>query len=313
MPNGHRHWCFTWNTPHAQMRVPNVHDARLRYICWQQEIGSGGPDGAGNEHLQGYVEFKQAMRLPAVLAALDAPGVHVEHRWKTTRDKAREYCRKDDDTTVEGTFVEFGKWISGQGSRSDIEDVVEAVREGASIVEIARGFPQVFIRSTRGVERYHALLGVDPPRRMPYVYTLWGPTGTGKSRHSVLNYPQPYRWTRPQNSTSYALGYAGERVVVLDDFYGWLPWSLLLNLLDPYKFKVNCQGYSETWLAEIIIITSNKKPQEWYNELTVGPWDPLKRRINKIIHVSVENDAGIRALVEGDGAWADLFIKNNED
>ncbi len=215
-----------------------------------------------------------------VLKALDAPGVHVEPRVKT-REQARGYCFKKDGTEVEGTFVEHGTWISGQGARTDVDKLVEDVGQGASLRELARDHPQVFIRSTKGVERYHQLLGVHPTRRKPYVYCLWGPTGVGKSRHSVLNYPNPFRWTRPQNSATYALGYTGERVVVLDDFYGWLPWSLLLTLLDSYMMKVNCQGYSQSWMAEIIIITSNKPPREWYSELTVGSLDPLLRRIQR--------------------------------
>lgn len=97
-----------------------------RYGVWQLERGKN-----GTAHLQGYVEFRKAMSLTAIKKIV-GERAHVEER-RGTRDEAREYCRKAG--RVEGPW-EHGVWISGAGHRSDIETVLEALKEGKTEEEI---------------------------------------------------------------------------------------------------------------------------------------------------------------------------------
>lgn len=77
-------------------------------------------------------------------------------------------------------------------------------------------------------------------------------------------------------------GYDGHEDVIIDDFYGWLKWSFLLNLLDRYPLMLpNKGGYCECKIKRIII-TSNKSPEEWYP--SKEDKTPLLRRIDETTH-----------------------------
>ena len=117
---------------------------------------------------------------------------------------------------------------------------------------------------------------------------LWGPPGTGKTRTAFESdsAENVFIWTRSQNGNSYALGYKGERTVILDDFYGWLPWSLLLQLLDGYPINVNTLGAVQRFRPDAIWITSNSRPRDWAYKYGLGKdYDALKRRITELVHV----------------------------
>ena len=71
---------------------------------------------------------------------------------------------------------------------------------------------------------------------------------------------------------------------MIDDFYGWLKYSFLLNLMDRYPLMLpNKGGYVECKIKRLII-TSNKKPEDWYS--SVQDKTPLLRRIDAKVHFS---------------------------
>ena len=53
------------------------------------------------------------------------------------------------------------------------------------------------------------------------VTVIWGETGVGKSRWASETYPDAY-W-KPPNSKWWD-NYAQEEVIIMDEFYGWLPY-----------------------------------------------------------------------------------------
>ena len=59
-------------------------------------------------------------------------------------------------------------------------------------------------------------------------------------------------------------GYSTQETVVLDEFYGWLPFDLLLRLCDRYPLLVETKGGQVQFVAKTIIITSNSLPSNWY-------------------------------------------------
>lgn len=84
------------------------------------------------------------------------------------------------------TFREFGRMSSssGQGKRSDIDDLKEAIRSGADMLTLADNHPSWW-RYTNAVKLYRGLLQsrVDAGERIIRdIRVLWGATGTGKTR-----------------------------------------------------------------------------------------------------------------------------------
>lgn len=74
------------------------------------------------------------------------------------------------------------------------------------------------------------------------------------------NYPKAY-WKQRSNWWD---GYAGHEAVILDEFYGWLPFDLLLRLCDRYPLMVETKGGQTQFAAKTICITTNMLPCNWY-------------------------------------------------
>lgn len=72
-----------------------------------------------------------------------------------------------------------------------------------------------------------------PRTAKPIVTLLLGPPDTGKSyyvrQHAVG--PNPY-WQILQRGEIWWDDYDGTSAIILDDFYGWIPYSVMLRLLD---------------------------------------------------------------------------------
>ncbi len=255
--NPSRNYVFTFNN--SQDRLPRLGD-NVRYICWQPETGEN-----GTPHLQGYIELKQPMRIPAAAAATGLTHATLLPR-RGTRDQARDYCRKpaSGGAKVTGPFQELGTWRTAQGKRTDLDDVAAAIRAGTELRDLVEEYTSTFIRYPNGITRALAILQPSPPRSAPLVLILYGDTGTGKSRACAQVYPEAYWYPRPQNGHAYALGYAGQRTIIFDDFYSWVPYDLLLRICDRNSLQLNVMGGAMTCLATTIIFISNKNPSDWY-------------------------------------------------
>jgi len=124
-----RNWCFTLNNPNEAdffllRRLFDHEDpkSRPRYGVFQQEIGK-----EGTPHIQGYLSFPSLKRLNQ-LKKLVSDRAHFEVA-KGTPQQNRDYCSKS-ETAVPGTLEEFGSLPAPKGSRSDLDDFKEAVRNG---------------------------------------------------------------------------------------------------------------------------------------------------------------------------------------
>jgi len=140
-----------------------------------------------------------------------------------------------------------------------------------------------FLRFYRGLALYRQL-HTDRRRWVMDIQVFYGPTGTGKSLAVDSLSPDGFRLPPQQVASGCGWwdGYDGHSDVIIEEFYGQLRWSFFLQLLDRYPLSVEFKGGSCQFVGRRIFITSNKPPWEWYNHLTVGSLDPLKRRVNTI-------------------------------
>lgn len=260
-----RSYCFTLNN-HESNDLPELED--IRYLVYQREKGEN-----GTEHIQGYVELSKSRTLAYVKNWL--PRAHFEIR-RGTREQARDYCRKD-DTRIEGPF-ERGTWESGgTGARSDLLAVKRKIDEGKPMSEVWDEHFETTLRYYRGFQEYKKVKTGHRTWKSE-IHVFWGESGTGKSRACMELAPNAYWKTRDE----WWDGYEGHDDVILDDFYGWLPWDLLLRILDRYPLDVNAKGGGRRFVAKRIFITSNKKPEDWYPNILDKT--PLLRRIENTIH-----------------------------
>lgn len=68
--------------------------------------------------------------------------------------------------------------------------------------------------------------------------------------------------------------------VVLDDFYGWIPYHMFLNICDRYPVTLPVKGAHVIFKAKNIYITSNKEPKQWYKE-EIMDIKAIMRRIDR--------------------------------
>lgn len=282
-----RAWCFTVNNPEDDWKLESD---KIKIGIWQKEIGE-----SGTVHIQGYVEMCMPMRRRGLTRIKGLERAFLDSR-KGTRLQAIEYVVKDDGR-VSGPFS-YGVenlddfLLNLRATRKTPkkgEERLLAIKEqldkGATSAEIAElDFP-LWVRYYRAFEKYTCLKTI-PRSTIADVIVIQGPTGTGKSRYAFDTYPGAY-WKQRSNWWD---GYIGESVCILDEFYGWLPFDLLLRLCDRYPMLVETKGGQTQMIAQTIVFTTNKNPRDWYKD---GYWAALERRITKFICIPSQNNIKI--------------------
>jgi hypothetical protein len=264
---------FTINNPENDKLPEDWYDQEwFTFVVWQVEIGEN-----GTRHLQGYLVVSR----PVTLQWLKRHASSVAH-WEPrmgTHEQAVGYCTKSESRVD-------GPWSHGnppaQGKRSDLLNVKARIDEGASERELAEEHFSSWVRYHRSFREYRRVSsGLRSAKT--HVTVIWGPTGTGKSRHCMGKHPLAY-W---KPTGKWWDGYDGVSPIVIDEFYGWLPYDLFLRLLDRYPLTLEHKGGSTNMNSKHIIITSNKHPYEWYDPVKC-PWPPLARRIDELYYLGYD-------------------------
>lgn len=176
---------------------------------------------------------------------------------------------------------------SAQGHRSDLEEAVEMIENGSSMLEIAQEAPTTFVRNFNGLARLACSL--FEPTFMPQKRIHWylGPTGSGKTRmamqeakalHGVF-----YKAVLTDRSKPFFDGYCGQKALILDDYRMQFEFPFLLLLLDKYSMLVEVKGSMVPMIAEGIWVTSAYEPQVCYANYSPTDILQLMRRIDEII------------------------------
>jgi len=192
------------------------------------------------------------------------------------------------------TFGSDEKIPSGQGARTDLELIQEAITDGAAELEIADNFFSQWVRYRKSFAHYR-LIKSKPRDQRPLITTYVGPTGTGKTfaayeqakaKGTFYVVPSP-----KSGGLTYWDGYQCQDTVIVDEMSGSrFHWTFLLQLLDERPFMVPVHGAQVNFNSPNIIFCSNTHPQDWYDQQkSVFQWEggPLQRRLteygNKIV------------------------------
>lgn len=271
MPSG-RNWLFTINNPQdGDTPHPNW-PTWVKIVIFQQETGT-----EGTVHLQGYLEAKQSVRMSQICRLL--PRAHLEKR-KGTRAHAIAYVTKEETRSGETVYYGITKLKCTQllsSKSTTVASLQKMILENPTMTEeqIADEHFNLWVRYHRAIAKY--LLFKTPVRNWAVeVIIVIGPTGTGKSRWAMDNFEHAYWKQRSQ----WWDGYGRHSEIIIDEFYGWLPFDLLLRLCDRYPLLLETKGGQVQCVCNKIIITSNTPPHKWYNNCY---FDSLKRRFSKIL------------------------------
>lgn len=300
MANKSRNWVFTLNNPTediAQATWPTT----IKFLLAVLEVGS-----TGTVHYQGYLELGSPRALTYLLTLTPLKGAHWEVR-RGTRIQAISYCLKTIDldlytdepvrTTTdifyltpqtpillsplpklichgfEGTYSELTKLAKKSNTADRLNEVQDAIRNGATDEVIAENYFDLWIKYNKAFMQYR-LLHAKPRDFKTTVILIQGPTGTGKSKYCLENFPGAY-W-KPRSE--WWDGYHAHDSVILDEFYGWLPFDLLLRLCDRYPLNVHVKGGTINFVAKTLVITTNKDPRKWYKGVY---FESFQRRVDE--------------------------------
>lgn len=295
-----RNWCFTINNPTTeQVQQLSCLNPSVQFLVASLEKGQ-----QGTCHYQGYLELTRHRRLAFVKNLL--PTAHLERR-QGTAEQATKYCLKEltpesieilqnsqlgtyignlQDVTglpvtiMQNTAEKTLKEILSKQSLTKTKDnrlieLATMVKSGADDITLAEHDAPFYIQYNKGLQQLR-LLYQKQRNHAVEVIVIQGPTGTGKSKWCIDNYPDAY-WKQRSNWWD---NYNSQEVVILDEFYGWIPFDTLLRLCDRYPLLVETKGGQVQFVAKTIIITTNIIPSSWYKN---AYFKAFERRVSQWI------------------------------
>lgn len=285
-----RHWCVTTfvTKNYRYWKTLDLADKGVRNITYQLEQCPK----SNKLHVQAYVEFFEKVRMAVVKQRLEDTTLHCEKR-RGTRLQAREYCMKDETRVIATQYVCLGLFQTKQGDRTDITQLKDFIETNATEADVAEAFPCAYLKMSTGIRR---LINVRR-RKLLNVYSkvdvhvLWGDTGAGKTR-SVFDEYGPENVFVPVYSASAGKfwfdGYAGQKVLLINEFYGQVRCGYMLELLDDYHKTLEVKGDTCISSWDTVYLSSNCHPDEWYTNWTSVPTSKkhaFARRINTVTHL----------------------------
>ena len=255
-----RGWCFTINnyTEHDEHIVFDMAEY-AKYVVCGREFG----EENGTPHLQGFVYFSTEKSMKQMKE------IHPTAHWEPMRgtvDQASEYCKK------EGDYFEAG--VKPLNQREKGECGKQSIEERWALAKAGQ-FEQLPPEHLKIYKYIHSLYSEVADR--PELDNVWvqGHTGCGKSRWVRETYPVFY--TKPMNK--WWDGYAGEEVVVLDDFDPRHAEHLSYYLkiwADHYSFNAEVKGGMIRVRPKTVIVTSQYAIEDCFKE--TAERDAIARR-----------------------------------
>lgn len=286
-----KHWIATVDAQHpsAKFWENEVTREHLQYLVGQEEIGKGGFD-----HYQLYLVLKERKRVTWLKKHIH-PTAHWEKKRGTVAE-AIDYVTKEDTRKPDGIRIELGEkpneqWEKAVAEHADKIEAAKRLRDKDEIKEQAQvylarldfeyiplsdippdvlmspGFLSSYGKKTKDI--------VGPMRGNLKIVTLVGPPGCGKSYAIAKLFPKAGRVMYGNNGTWFAN--ARSRTMVFEEFMGQIQLQNMLKYLDPYPMNLEVKGGVEPAFYDLVIITSNTDPKDWYttaDEFKDKPGDP---------------------------------------
>lgn len=256
----------------------------IRYII----IGEETCPTTNKTHWQCYIELYNSQRMSWIKKAYEDNTVHLEAR-RGTRLQARDYCKKD------GKYTELGKWIKGQGHRTDLEEIALSLISGeSSLNEIMEHSPSTYCQYRNGLKDLSALGTKNKIKRdgeiEPHVIVISGPTGKGKTHMAKHTYGGEFM-IKGKN-LDWWQDYDGEKKVIIDEYSNNVSCDEFLNLTGKRYFplRLNVKGSHTYAQWTTLIITTNLRKEQLHRNALEEHRNAMFRRIDEWIDLWDDDD-----------------------
>lgn len=304
----YRRYAFTVNGTQDDWPAPiQFIESDMDYLLVGKEVGVA----SQLKHLQGYVEFKNKIRLGAAKALLGVPTAHLEP-CKGDAESNVAYCKKGQD------FVEHGtKKVNGK--RKDYEGALLAIGAGeVTPGDVLETNPMFYHQYGRTIEAVHSrfLKKSKGQARTELVDVTWiyGGTGTGKSHYAYTTWLSQFGVDFKSDGDKYFVkcfgegdvkwwdDYDGQRYIILNEFRGQIPYAEMLSLIDKWPHQVSRRCKSPmNMCATHFCITSSMPPHLVYQKQShrdeADSINQLIRRLTKLIHAKTKDNHLVRDLL----------------
>ncbi|RGX54678.1 viral replication protein [Anaerotruncus sp. AF02-27] len=262
------------------------------YFCMADEIAT-----TGTYHTHVFLYSPSPIRFSTIKNRF--PTAHIEKAYGSSKEN-REYILKAGkwagtekaETAVENSFLEMGRLPAEKEEKApQMCRLLNSLRDGKTTTEIIDETPNLAfrvrdidtLRQTLLAERYAA------ENRVLEVCYLCGATGTGKTRgiYERHNPRDIYRVTNYRAGRGISFdGYAGQDVLVFEEFYSQIPIEDMLNFLDIYPLSLPARYSDKVACYTKVYITSNLSLGKQYREAQWNrpeTWRAFLRRIHWLI------------------------------
>lgn len=288
-----RKYQLTFNNPqdhgftHETIKTTMESFKGCLYWCLSDEIGE-----QGTPHTHLYAAFQNPVEFLTMQRRFY--GAHIEPA-KGSHQENRDYIRKEgkwqDDakheTSIPGTFEESGELPPEETKhQKQSEAILAMIQNGAGNAEILREFPSA-MNHLPHIEAARQTLREEQFRkefRQLSVEYIWGETGVGKTR-SVM---EQYGYENVYRVTNYAHpfdGYAGEDVILFDEFRSSLQIADMLKYLDGYPLMLPCRFSDKAACYTKVYLISNIPMEKQYPNIQreePETWAAFLRRFHSI-------------------------------
>lgn len=272
--------------------TPEELEAIKTIDCRWLVVGKEISPTTGTPHLQGAVVL-HAQKAYSQLTTLPGLKRAFTQEMNGSPEQSLVYCSKADSN-----YFEKGS-LPKSGKRSDLVDVVEALKRGDSLAKMAQETTAAIaiIRYSRGITFLRTLYThTRDTSKPPLVLWFWGRTGTGKTQTAwelCKDHPghsDTFPWIS-SGSLRWFAGYDGQPCAIFDDLRtNHTDFAMLLRLLDRYPMSVEFKGGNTDWAPDVIVVTAPMDPRTMWNLRTDEQLGQLERRITRVLEFPISDD-----------------------
>lgn len=233
-----KRWAFTLNNWTIEEKLMLDSSTMLTYLVYGKEIAPS----TGTPHLQGYMELEKAMTMQSLKGALSLERIALGIARKSAKENTA-YCSKAD-----ADYFIRGVPAVSQGKRSDLDGVLQAIRDGATMKTLWEEHSVQMTRFHAGISRAYVALSPNlkkplsafPMESFPETWNdiafsgsviLWGESGVGKTSYAVARMKNPLVVSHMDDLVKYNdIDYSG---ILFDDMdFKHIPRTAQIHLVD---------------------------------------------------------------------------------